>query len=185
MKIHSLSTHHYDDGGVGKVFESTKHFWSLRGKQCCSQIQYNWSKWWPLLPKLKKSKNTQHDSCLCGVIQVSRSPDIKISLETASFTPSFKPDVVMLFEWKHELGSKEDKKGHLGLAPSFECWDTFFSVLFRQLLKLYWIWLKHCLPLKLKHFTHPSVNLSHCSWLQCNKLALLNPECFPANDYVL
>ena len=32
MKIHSLSTHHYADGGVGEVFESTKHFWSFRGK---------------------------------------------------------------------------------------------------------------------------------------------------------
>ena len=26
---------------VGEVFESTKHFWSLRGKQRCRQIQYN------------------------------------------------------------------------------------------------------------------------------------------------
>ena len=29
---------HYADGGVGEVFESTKHFWSLGGGQCCSQI---------------------------------------------------------------------------------------------------------------------------------------------------
>ena len=29
MKIHSLSTHPHDDGGVGEVCESTKHFWSL------------------------------------------------------------------------------------------------------------------------------------------------------------
>ena len=29
MKIHSLSTHHCADGGVGEVFESTKHFWSV------------------------------------------------------------------------------------------------------------------------------------------------------------
>ena len=30
MKFHSLSTHHYADGGVGDVFESTKHFLSFR-----------------------------------------------------------------------------------------------------------------------------------------------------------
>ena len=40
--IQSLSTHHYPDGRVGEVFESTKQFGSLRGKQCCNQIQYNW-----------------------------------------------------------------------------------------------------------------------------------------------
>ena len=40
MKLHSLSSHHYADGGVGEVFESTKHIWSLRGKHCCSRIQY-------------------------------------------------------------------------------------------------------------------------------------------------
>ena len=28
---------HYADGGVGEVFASTKHFWSFRGKQRCSQ----------------------------------------------------------------------------------------------------------------------------------------------------
>ena len=38
MKMHSLATHHDADGGVGEVCESTEHFWSLRGKQCCSQI---------------------------------------------------------------------------------------------------------------------------------------------------
>ena len=38
MTIHSLSTHHYVDGGVGEVFESTKHFCSLRGKLCCSKM---------------------------------------------------------------------------------------------------------------------------------------------------
>ena len=38
--IHSLSTHHYADGGVGEVFESTKHFWS---KQQPNPIQLkNW-----------------------------------------------------------------------------------------------------------------------------------------------
>ena len=31
MKIHSLSTHNYADGGVSEVFESTKQFSSLRG----------------------------------------------------------------------------------------------------------------------------------------------------------
>ena len=32
MKMPSLPTHHYDAGGVGEVFESTKHFWTLRSK---------------------------------------------------------------------------------------------------------------------------------------------------------
>ena len=49
MRIHSLSTRHYADGGVCEVLESTKHFWSLRGKLCCSQIQYKSSKWGLLL----------------------------------------------------------------------------------------------------------------------------------------
>ena len=31
--FHSLSTHQYADGGVGEVYESTKHCWSFRGKQ--------------------------------------------------------------------------------------------------------------------------------------------------------
>ena len=31
MKIQSFSTHHYVNGGLGEVFESTKPFWSLRG----------------------------------------------------------------------------------------------------------------------------------------------------------
>ena len=35
MKVHSLSTHHFADGGVGEVFDSTKYF--RRGKQCFSQ----------------------------------------------------------------------------------------------------------------------------------------------------
>ena len=29
MRMHSSSTRHYADGGVGEVFESTKHFWSV------------------------------------------------------------------------------------------------------------------------------------------------------------
>ena len=40
MKIHSLSTHHYADGGVGEVFTN---FWSFRCKQHCSQLENNWS----------------------------------------------------------------------------------------------------------------------------------------------
>ena len=40
MKIHWLSTYHYADGEVGEVFEYTIHFKSLRGKLCCSQVQY-------------------------------------------------------------------------------------------------------------------------------------------------
>ena len=34
MIIHALSTHPYADGGVDEVFESSKQFWSFRGKQC-------------------------------------------------------------------------------------------------------------------------------------------------------
>ena len=41
INIHLISTHHYADGGVGKVFESTTHFRSFRGKQ---RIQNNWLK---------------------------------------------------------------------------------------------------------------------------------------------
>ena len=40
IKIHSPSSHHCSDGGVGEVFESTKHFLSLRGKRLC--IRYNY-----------------------------------------------------------------------------------------------------------------------------------------------
>ena len=36
-------------GQLTKVFEFTKHLWSFRGKQCSSQIPYNWSNWRPLL----------------------------------------------------------------------------------------------------------------------------------------
>ena len=32
MYLHSLSTYHYADRGVGEVFDSTKHFRSLRSK---------------------------------------------------------------------------------------------------------------------------------------------------------
>ena len=39
MKILSLSTHHYADGGLGKVFESTKHFKSLNGKAESNTIE--------------------------------------------------------------------------------------------------------------------------------------------------
>ena len=46
---------------------STGH--SLKVKQCRSQIQYNWSKWWPIL----QTKIPPY--CSCGVIQVSVSPD--------------------------------------------------------------------------------------------------------------
>ena len=38
IKMNSSSTHQYFDGGVGEVSESTKHFWSFRGKLRCSQI---------------------------------------------------------------------------------------------------------------------------------------------------
>ena len=40
MKIHLLSTHHYADGGVGGLFECTKHFES-QGTQRCRVIQFN------------------------------------------------------------------------------------------------------------------------------------------------
>ena len=36
--IHSLSTNHCENGGVGEVFDSTKDFWSFRGKQFNSQV---------------------------------------------------------------------------------------------------------------------------------------------------
>ena len=45
MNFNSVSTHHDAYIAVGEMFESIKHFWSFRGKQRCSQIQYNWSTW--------------------------------------------------------------------------------------------------------------------------------------------
>ena len=30
MQIHLLSSYNYTDGGLGEVFESTKHFWSFQ-----------------------------------------------------------------------------------------------------------------------------------------------------------
>ena len=80
MRMYPLSTHHNADGGVGEVFESTKHFWSFRGKFCCSQIQYNWSKWWLLLI-VKKWNCNMPPYGSCGIIQVSGSPDIQIQSE--------------------------------------------------------------------------------------------------------
>ena len=79
MKMMSLSTHHYADGGVG---ESTKHFLSSRGKQCCSQIQYNWSKWWVLIQTRtnKRKKPNMPSYCSCGAIRGSVSPNIQIPL---------------------------------------------------------------------------------------------------------
>ena len=35
--MYSLFTHQDAEVVVGEVFEFTKLFWSLRGKQCCSQ----------------------------------------------------------------------------------------------------------------------------------------------------
>ena len=44
MKIHSLSTPHYADGGVGQN-TSQNTFGVSGGKQCCSWIHHNSSKW--------------------------------------------------------------------------------------------------------------------------------------------
>ena len=49
IQIHSVSTHHYADGGVGEVHESKTNVGVNRGKQCCSQIQYNLSNWLPII----------------------------------------------------------------------------------------------------------------------------------------
>ena len=38
MIIHSFSTLFYADREVGEVFETTKHCWTFRGKQCSSQV---------------------------------------------------------------------------------------------------------------------------------------------------
>ena len=60
MNIHKLSTHHYANGGVGEVFEFTRHFWSFRVQQCSSQIQIEiWlQRCLPL--KLQKCSQTLH-----------------------------------------------------------------------------------------------------------------------------
>ena len=76
--MHSLSTHHYADGGVGEVFVSTKHSWSFWGKLYCSQIQYNWSKRDNFFRRNKTTEKTRNMPPYCSPadIQVSVSPYI-------------------------------------------------------------------------------------------------------------
>ena len=61
IKLQSLSTHHCADGGVGQVFESTKHLRRFRGEKLATQrqIQYKWSKW-----KVKESLKCLHTACV-------------------------------------------------------------------------------------------------------------------------
>ena len=72
-KILSLSAHHYADGRTGEVLESTKHVWSSRGKQCCSQIQY-WSEWWPLHQKEKHNAKKQIEFLHTAPVVSSKCP---------------------------------------------------------------------------------------------------------------
>ena len=72
IKILSL----YTNGGVGEVFESTKHFWSYRAKQRCYKTKQQ-----------QKTEKLPYSSC--GVIHVSTTPDIHTWLEAVSFTPCF------------------------------------------------------------------------------------------------
>ena len=56
ITINSLSTHHCADGGVGEVFESTKHFWSVNSVAAkSSTIEVNGDH----LFKLKKKNKTE------------------------------------------------------------------------------------------------------------------------------
>ena len=57
MKIHPLAAHHYTGGGLGDVFESTKHFRSVRGKQHFSQGNL-------FFRRHKTAVKTQHASIL-------------------------------------------------------------------------------------------------------------------------
>ena len=78
IEMHSLSTQHYADGKVGEVFESTKHFWSLRGKLCINTIEVTSDSFF----RRNKTTEKQHNMppyCLCCVIQVTRSPVIYAS----------------------------------------------------------------------------------------------------------
>ena len=52
-KVLKWSTQPFANGAVGEVFDSTKHFWSFRGKQHCSHIQYNESN---LFKRIKKQQ---------------------------------------------------------------------------------------------------------------------------------
>ena len=73
VKIHSISSDPCADVRMAEDLQFTKHSWSF--------IQYNWSEWWPLLKCKKKRTQNKHKmskSCLCGVIQVSVSHNIKI-----------------------------------------------------------------------------------------------------------
>ena len=71
MKIHSIFTHHYTDGGVGEAFESTKHFRTVKSNTIeVTGIQFF------KCQKTEKNHNMP-PYCSCGVIQVSVSPDIQ------------------------------------------------------------------------------------------------------------
>ena len=66
MKILSLSTHHYADGGLCKVFESTKHFRSLNGKAESNAIEV--TKTSDIIKQQRKHKMPPY--CSCGVYDV-------------------------------------------------------------------------------------------------------------------
>ena len=83
-----------------KVFESTKHYWSLRGltllEQNPMQLKSMVSPSSDVIKQQKK--HNMPPCCSCGVIQVSASPDIYIQLQTRSYTASFNPKCPDIFQ---------------------------------------------------------------------------------------
>ena len=70
MEIHPLSTHHYADGGVGEVFESTK---------TCEVSGLNFVR--------TESNTIEVNADL--FFRHNKTTDIQIQLETTSVTPCF------------------------------------------------------------------------------------------------
>ena len=89
MKIPLLSTHHYADGRVGEVFESINTSGVSKSIAAESNtMEVNCALIFRL-NKHNRKKCNMPPYCLCGVIQVSASPNIHILCKTASFTPCF------------------------------------------------------------------------------------------------
>ena len=105
--IHALSAHHYADGRLGQVFEDTKQFLSFRGKQHCSQIQYNWRKWVTTSINLKQQKKTQ----LASILLLWCHP-VKFDSKRPHSHHVFSLNV--RFDLCIKASPEEDSRGHLG-----------------------------------------------------------------------
>ena len=157
--MHSLSTHHYADGGVGSVFHSTKHL-SFRGKQRCSQIQYNWSNWWSIFQMSEKhqEKNCLHTAPVGSSKCPEHTPETVPKLSpkgTLGLCVSIATSGSLFLGLKHESNMNVGGYGHLDDTTG-AVWRHFmflFSVVVNiwridhQLLQR---WLQRCLPLRLQ-----------------------------------